>query len=51
MTVLVDTGVLYADRDTDREVLEAHVVDDWTVFTVGGVTADIDLALWLVEHE
>jgi hypothetical protein len=50
-TVLVDTGILYANRRTDPEVVKARVVDDWTVFTASGVTADIDLALWLVERE
>jgi transcriptional regulator GlxA family with amidase domain len=47
----VDTGILYANRRTDPEVVKARVVDDWTVFTASGVTADIDLALWLVERE
>jgi transcriptional regulator GlxA family with amidase domain len=32
------------------EIVEARVVDDGDVITAGGVTAGIDLALWLVER-
>lgn len=38
-------------RDSDAAVVEARVVDDGDVVTCGGVTAGIDLALWLVERE
>jgi transcriptional regulator GlxA family with amidase domain len=31
-------------------VVEARVVDDGDLVTAGGVTAGIDLALWLVER-
>jgi transcriptional regulator GlxA family with amidase domain len=43
-----------ARRDLEErgvEILEARVVDDGDVLTAGGVTAGIDLALWLVERE
>lgn len=33
------------------KVLEERVVDDTTVITAGGVTAGIDLGLWIVERE
>ncbi|MFB1066106.1 DJ-1/PfpI family protein [Natrinema sp. H-ect4] len=33
------------------EVVDARVVDDGDVLTAGGVTAGIDLALWLLERE
>ncbi|WP_222916047.1 DJ-1/PfpI family protein [Natrinema sp. SYSU A 869] len=33
------------------DVLDARVVDDDDVLTAGGVTAGIDLALWLLERE
>ena len=36
---------------TDATVVDARVVDDGDVLTAGGVTAGIDLALWLVERE
>ena len=36
---------------TDARVVDARVVDDGDVLTAGGVTAGIDLALWLVERE
>jgi transcriptional regulator GlxA family with amidase domain len=37
--------------ETGAEVVEARVVDDGDVLTAGGVTAGIDLALWLIERE
>jgi|SRR5579875_1592631 len=37
-------------RATGAEVVEARVVDDGDIVTAGGVTAGIDLALWLVER-
>jgi transcriptional regulator GlxA family with amidase domain len=36
---------------TEARVVDARVVDDGDVLTAGGVTAGIDLALWLVERE
>ncbi|MBA2440110.1 MAG: hypothetical protein H0V50_05485, partial [Thermoleophilaceae bacterium] len=33
------------------EVVRERVVDDGDLVTAGGVTAGIDLALWLVERE
>jgi transcriptional regulator GlxA family with amidase domain len=38
-------------RDTGAEVIDARVVDDGDVLTAGGVTAGLDLALWIVERE
>jgi transcriptional regulator GlxA family with amidase domain len=38
-------------RDRGVEIVDARVVDDGDVLTAGGVTAGIDLALWLVERE
>jgi len=39
-------------RETGAEVIDhARVVDDGDVLTAGGVTAGLDLALWLVERE
>jgi len=35
----------------DAEVVRERVVDDGDLITSGGVTAGIDLALWLVERE
>jgi transcriptional regulator GlxA family with amidase domain len=32
-------------------VVDARVVDDGDLVTAGGVTAGIDLSLWLVERE
>lgn len=37
-------------RDQGAEVIEARVVDDGDLVTAGGVTAGIDMALWLVER-
>jgi transcriptional regulator GlxA family with amidase domain len=37
--------------DSGAEVVEARVVDDGDLVTAGGVTAGIDLSLWLVERE
>ncbi len=42
-----------ARRDLEErgvEIVDARVVDDGDVITAGGVTAGIDLALWLVER-
>jgi transcriptional regulator GlxA family with amidase domain len=38
-------------RADGAEVLDARVVDDGDILTAGGVTAGIDLALWLAERE
>ena len=38
-------------RETATNVVDARVVDDGDVLTAGGVTAGLDLALWLVERE
>lgn len=38
-------------RDAGAEVIDARVVDDGDIVTAGGVTAGLDLALWLVERE
>jgi transcriptional regulator GlxA family with amidase domain len=38
-------------RDAGIEVVDARVVDDGDVVTAGGVTAGIDMALWLLERE
>lgn len=40
-----------ADLDRTAALVDARVVDDGDVLTAGGVTAGIDLALWLVERE
>lgn len=37
-------------REAGVEIVQARVVDDGDVLTAGGVTAGIDLALWLVER-
>jgi len=44
-------GALEDLRAGAAEVVDARVVDDGDVLTCGGVTAGIDLALWLVERE
>lgn len=38
-------------RDRGVEIIDARVVDDGDVLSAGGVTAGIDLALWLVERQ
>lgn len=38
-------------REGGAEVVDGRVVDDGDVLTCGGVTAGIDMALWLVERE
>jgi transcriptional regulator GlxA family with amidase domain len=38
-------------RETGAEVIDERVVDDGDVLTSQGVTAGMDLALWLVERE
>lgn len=38
-------------RESGAEVVDARVVDDGDLLTAGGVTAGIDLALYLVERE
>ncbi|MGN6189324.1 MAG: DJ-1/PfpI family protein [Conexibacter sp.] len=38
-------------RETGAEVIDERVVDDGDVLTAQGVTAGMDLALWLVERE
>lgn len=37
--------------DTGAEVIDERVVDDGDVLTAQGVTAGLDLALWLIERE
>ncbi|MCU4971882.1 DJ-1/PfpI family protein [Halobacteria archaeon AArc-m2/3/4] len=60
--VLADAGLLegrpatthhdaVADLEAHADVVDARVVDDGDVLTAGGVTAGIDLALWLLERE
>jgi len=44
-------GAMDELRATDAEVVEARVVDDGDLVTAGGITAGIDLALWVVERE
>ncbi|MFT4881207.1 MAG: transcriptional regulator GlxA family with amidase domain [Salinirussus sp.] len=44
-------GALADLRETDAEVVEARVVDAGDVLTCGGVTAGLDLALYLLERE
>ncbi|SFS02585.1 DJ-1/PfpI family protein [Halomicrobium zhouii] len=44
-------GALAELREGEATVVDARVVDDGDVLTCGGVTAGIDLALWLVERE
>lgn len=44
-------GALSDLEATDARVVDARVVDDGDVLTAGGVTAGIDLALWVVERE
>lgn len=41
----------YDDLEAVTERIDARVVDDEDVLTAGGVTAGIDLGLWLVERE
>lgn len=43
-------GALTDLRETRADVVDARVVDDGDVLTAGGVTAGLDLALWLVER-
>jgi transcriptional regulator GlxA family with amidase domain len=38
-------------RAAGAEVIDARVVDDGDIVTAGGVTAGLDLALWIVERE
>jgi transcriptional regulator GlxA family with amidase domain len=38
-------------RAAGAEVVDARVVDDGDILTAGGVTAGLDLALWIVERE
>jgi len=38
-------------RETGAEVIDERVVDDGDILTAQGVTAGMDLALWLVERE
>ncbi|WP_276255332.1 DJ-1/PfpI family protein [Halomontanus rarus] len=40
-----------ADLGAHADVADARVVDDGDVLTAGGVTAGLDLALWLLERE
>jgi transcriptional regulator GlxA family with amidase domain len=44
-------GALDELRSHGAEVIEARVVDDGDLLSCGGVTAGIDLALWIVERE
>lgn len=43
-------GALDALAGTGAEVVRERVVDDGDLITAGGVTAGIDLALWIVER-
>ena len=38
-------------RETGAELIDARVVDDGDILTAGGVTAGLDLALWIVERQ
>ncbi len=38
-------------RGYDVEVIDERVVDDGAIITAGGLTAGIDLGLWIVERE
>ena len=38
-------------RGYDVEVIDERVVDDGTIITAGGLTAGIDLGLWIAERE
>lgn len=38
-------------RGYDVEVIDERVVDDGAIITAGGLTAGIDLGLWVVERE
>jgi transcriptional regulator GlxA family with amidase domain len=38
-------------RAEGAELVDARVVDDGDLLSCGGVTAGIDLALWIVERE
>ncbi len=44
-------GALEQLRGYGVEVLDERVVDDGTIMTAGGLTAGIDLGLWIVERE
>jgi len=44
-------GALADLRETDAEVVDARVVDAGDVVTAGGITAGIDLGLYLLERE
>ncbi len=44
-------GAIEELRSQGAEVIEARVVDDGDLLSAGGVTAGIDLALWIVERE
>lgn len=52
-----DVDALGGDGRTERheadsaEVVDARVVDDGDMLSAGGITAGVDLALWLVERE
>ena len=43
-------SALHELRAAGAQIVEARVVDDGDIVTCGGVTASIDLALWLVER-
>jgi len=43
-------GAIDELRESGAEVVDARVVDDGDVLTAGGVTAGIDLALYLIER-
>lgn len=44
-------GALEELRGYDVEVIEERVVDDGSIITAAGLTAGIDLGLWIVERE
>jgi transcriptional regulator GlxA family with amidase domain len=47
---VTNKGVLEQLRADGAEVIDERVVDDGDLITSGGVTAGIDMALWLVER-
>ena len=44
-------SAIEALREEGARIVDARVVDDGDLITSGGVTAGIDMALWLVERE
>ncbi len=48
---ITHAGAVESLRDSGAEVVDARVVDDGDLLTAGGITAGLDLAVWLVERE